>query len=72
MGPIPPANSVRIQLKHSKTDKILCFMNFFLVKGEQFAKMGIEYGDRGLLPNQALSWALGNAWDEASRKIGDK
>ena len=60
------------QLKPLKGDKILCLNNFLLVKEEQFAKMGIEYGDRGLLPNNRLWPGHSRARDEANRKIGDK
>jgi hypothetical protein len=60
------------QLKPLKADKILCLNNFLLVKQEQFAKMGIEYGDRGLLPNNGFCLGHSHARDEASRKIGDK
>ena len=42
------------QLTPSEASKILCLKIFFLVKGEQFARMGVGYGDRGFATETRL------------------
>jgi hypothetical protein len=49
------------QLKPYQHAKILPSENFFLVKGEQFVKIVIRNGDRGLLPNHGFAGGMGNA-----------
>ncbi len=49
------------RLKPYTAVKILAWKNFFLVKGEQFVKIVIRNGDRGLLPNHGFAGGMGNA-----------
>ena len=55
MGRVEPVS------KGAITHKILWEHNFCLVKAEQFVKITIEYGYRGLLPNHGFARAEGTA-----------